>query len=177
MNHVSKFFGNCKKHPKNIAVQDDQLACTFEELFRISFNLSDMLLDRFSKKKDPFSFSDKSVDSIISLLAISLSGNFYVPLDSKTPIERIIKQLNQFKNPLLIVSSKSSYLKDELSQHAEIILYDFNQRIMSEGYSIADLVKKVELNLIDIIDTDPCYIIFTSGSTGTPKGVVISHRE
>ena len=40
---------------------------------------------------------------------------------------------------------------------------------MSEGYSIADLVKKVELNLIDIIDTDPCYIIFTSGSTELPR--------
>ena len=72
MNHVSKFFlETVKKHPKNIAVQDDQLACTFEELFRISFNLSDMLLDRFSKKNEPiFFFSDKVLRIILYCIII-----------------------------------------------------------------------------------------------------------
>ncbi|MBR8842255.1 non-ribosomal peptide synthetase [Pseudoalteromonas sp. JC3] len=109
----------------------------------------------------------RSVETVISLLAIMKVGASYVPLDLDYPAERL-----QY-----IVASSGVQL---LLTHAEGVdaLPPFPEQITQCVWQQIDLAPYSQDNLI--VDAHPeqlAYVIYTSGSTGRPKGVAISHRS
>lgn len=115
-------------------------------------------------------FLPKSIESIIADIGIVYSGNAYMNLDIKTPLERISNIL-KLVEPLFIITD---------TKYKNMILQIFDAEKILD---INDLiVEKAEHQILlehleTIIDTDPLCLINTSGSTGTPKSVVLNHRS
>lgn len=97
-----------------------------------------------------------------------MSGNFYVPLDTKSPTSRVESIITTLESRVLI-TDRSHYEISKIFCKVEIIVIeDIIENYINTENALTQLGKQ--------IDTDPVYCIFTSGSTGVPKGVVIPHR-
>lgn len=113
---------------------------------------------------------DKSKETLVSFMGAVYSGNFYVPIDTKMPDERI-KKILDIVEPCAILADEKNYERSQvISESAEVILYNDAIRTNPDEETLMAIRKKS-------IDTDPVYALFTSGSTGIPKGVVCCHRS
>ncbi|EGH99243.1 pyoverdine sidechain peptide synthetase IV, D-Asp-L-Ser component, partial [Pseudomonas amygdali pv. lachrymans str. M302278] len=106
---------------------------------------------------------DRSVEWVVSLLAVLKLGAVYLPLDSAQPAERL-QQLTRDSGAALLIHASGD---DKAAQLGVCPVLAFDAALWSE-------VDGGELS-VRIIAEQPAYIIYTSGSTGQPKGVVISH--
>jgi non-ribosomal peptide synthetase component F len=112
----------------------------------------------------------RSVELVVSLLAVLKAGAAYVPLDPEYPQERLEFMLEDSQAQVLLTQQR---LLAEMSwcagAVAETIAVDelrFDE--VSEFSAPPDLGPLSPDNL--------AYIIYTSGSTGRPKGAMNTHR-
>ncbi|KPX90727.1 Pyoverdine sidechain peptide synthetase IV, D-Asp-L-Ser component [Pseudomonas amygdali pv. mori] len=106
---------------------------------------------------------DRSVEWVVSLLAVLKLGAVYLPLDSAQPAERL-QQLVRDSGAVLLIHASGD---DKAAQLGVCPVLAFDAALWSA-------VDGSTLN-VRVIAEQPAYIIYTSGSTGQPKGVVISH--
>ncbi|MGG3625636.1 amino acid adenylation domain-containing protein [Bacillus gobiensis] len=109
---------------------------------------------------------DKSMEMVISMLAVLKIGAAYVPIDPQYPIERQEFIINDSGIKVLITSHQVNH-DLSLALNEVIVL---NDSVIAELKEMDDEYQAVEVNL-----DDTAYIIYTSGTTGQPKGVIISH--
>jgi amino acid adenylation domain-containing protein len=110
---------------------------------------------------------NRSMEMVISLVAILKTGAAYVPLDPKYPTERLASMLLASGAGLLV--SDYSVTPRFHPSNVQVVYLDSD----SEEISRQSRHAPVSISNHD----DPAYVIFTSGSTGEPKGVEISHRS
>lgn len=149
--------------PEKTAIVDSGQAITFSELWRSSLSLAYWINTEFNIINQPISVNlPKSIDAVIALLAVQLSGNIYVPLDIETPANRKTKILETLGSGWVL----------------EHIAGQFS--LAGKGFVNSDIAN-IEQSILNNLSTrksdDPLYIIFTSGTTGTPKGVTISNAS
>ena len=106
-------------------------------------------------------YGNKEVYMKVCMVASSLAGMTYVPVDISMPEERIKSIVDQVK-PGIIVGDLKNYNKNVSKNE----IYDIME---NENYN--------EINQIFIKPEDIYYIIFTSGSTGVPKGVKVTYNN
>lgn len=157
-----------KTYPNKIAYIDWKKQITFNELRNKALSIADVLIDKGYFKKPILVFIEKSVSCIVAFMGAAYSGNFYSPIDTKMPIERIEKIVNTLSPSVIITDDKHKKIASEFSNGAEIITVESCKETYDEK-KVLDCTKK-------IIDTDILYVLFTSGSTGMPKGVIINHK-
>ncbi len=158
-----------RKFPNKIAIVDSKNSVSFEELWRQSIMLAGWLKENIGHYNQPIAVDiPKSIESVVALLAIQLTGNIYVPIDPETPPKRKKTILKSLNDALTIQLSSSNFLV------AEKI---FNREEYAKDKNLESLEIALFKNLENRIDLDPLYIIFTSGTTGIPKGVTISNRS
>ena len=107
---------------------------------------------------------DRSIYTIISILAVLKTGSAYVPMDPENPAERNLFILDQVQAKIVI--THSSYT-DFAALHSSRSIF-IDQLPDLDSYSTTDTHIGHVNNL--------AYCIYTSGSTGAPKGVNIQHR-
>nr|ARR97039.1 SphF [Herpetosiphon sp. B060] len=106
---------------------------------------------------------NRSIEMVLSLLAIAKTGAAYIPLDPIYPAERLAAMLDDSQASLIL-------LHGELAVHlptTSIAQLEIEQLLAKQPAK--------PLVAVEIDPNSPVYLIYTSGSTGTPKGVVISH--
>ena len=161
------------KHPNKIAIDDHVVAVSFLELAEISDKIAAAIVSENSILRSPIAvFMPKNSWAILSFIGIFKSGNFYVPLDIKSPIKRISKILRTLNAACIITDAKHKEQLIQLGYLGTIIVIE---EAIANSVSKEDLEKLNEVSR-QVIDLDPIYAIFTSGSTGNPKGVLISHK-
>lgn len=104
----------------------------------------------------------RSVNLIVSILAVLKAGGAYLPLDPTYPKERLNYMVADSR-ALLIVAEAGTI---DRAPAGYIQLEDLQQ----EPIDLA-------MPLPSILGEHLAYVIYTSGSTGRPKGVAISHSN
>ena len=114
---------------------------------------------------------ERSIEFIITILAIFKAGGAYLPLDPLTPRERIDQILTQSQASVLLTSAKflNLFTNDFDETHQEV------PNILTLEKDV-NLLQSIEYPPARINPDNLAYVIFTSGSTGTPKGAMIEHK-
>lgn len=155
-------------YPDKIAVRDSDDCFSFGELWKKALLISNSLCVELSDLNNPIGvYIPKGCKMVTCFAGISMSGNFYVPLDTKSPDSRVDSIITTLDAKIIITDLAHKVQLENFCQKKILIWEDIQEA------GIYDLPMT---NINRQIDTDPVYSIFTSGSTGTPKGVVISHR-
>jgi len=153
------------KTPNEIAVVDSTTQISYKELNNRANQLAHYLREQNIGQSLPIGISqDKSVNLLISVLAVLKSGHLYLPLDPGYPIDRLEYMIDDSEINLLITDKKNFELFT-LFQGSKIVVDDCDD---------LDLKSKENPN-IDISPSDLAYIIYTSGSTGKAKGTMVQH--
>jgi amino acid adenylation domain-containing protein len=111
-------------------------------------------------------YLDRSIDSIVAILAILKAGGAYVPLDPAYPVARLSHMLQDTAAPILITRSS---LAERLS------MFDGRVVDIDKDRSVIEKESKSKCPVAVAADS-LAYVMYTSGSTGKPKGVCIPHR-
>jgi len=169
INIIDCFEDTVKKYPDKIAVEHNDDKITFLELQNKAIYLSNLISETIGGKINrPIAvFLPKQINTVIADLGITYSGNPFMNLDVKTPIERIGNIIDLVEPELLITSTK--YANTVNCLKVKVLIVD--------EIDFSKTMNKHNKWKNNIIDTDPFCLINTSGSTGTPKGVVLNHRS
>ncbi|OSS50544.1 hypothetical protein B5807_04731 [Epicoccum nigrum] len=139
---------------------------TYGELDALSTKLAGHLVELGVKAEDivPLCF-EKSMWTVVAMLAVLKAGGAFVPLDPDHPASRHEDIFKQTGARLVLASTQFSTLW------------------VSSGRRVVTVSKALTSQLPTVVDAanslvepgNAAYIIFTSGSTGVPKGVVLEH--
>ena len=109
---------------------------------------------------------EKSLWTIVSIMAVIRVGGAFVPLDPSHPTERLKSIIEETGAGLLLCSEKCVGLFTDI----------FNEVIVVGPSSLSlSHIPSIHLALPDVDPNSSIYVIFTSGSTGRPKGCIIEH--
>lgn len=160
-----------EKKANDVAVVEGIEKISFRELKQKACQIAGAIVGKSVKavQSAPIAvFIPKSIWCVAADLGILYSGNAYMNLDIKTPINRIQNILKCIEPQVVITVSK---YKEKLSGYTGNVLC-LDEEELNSYYEDFN-----ELRSEQLIDTDPMCLINTSGSTGTPKSVVLNHRS
>ena len=150
-----------------IAVCCENKKLSYEELEVQSNKLANYLIAKDIKPGALVAVSiERSIDMLVSCMAVLKTGACYISIDPEYPIDRIEYMLDDSKAVLLLTQEE---IEDDLDLDSQInsICIDLESSKIEEQSSLKPSVK--------ISSEDLAYIIYTSGSTGKPNGVMIPH--
>jgi len=157
-----------KAFPNAIALAFDNEEITYETLNLRANKVARFLLERGAKEGGLIGvMMDRSIDMVVTLIAIHKLGCAYVPLDPVYPADRLRYMVEDSKLSVLVTESRHAKKLGDLQ--AEVIVHDELESVL-QSYPQENLSKKVDSSSL-------AYIIYTSGSTGKPKGVMVEHRN
>ncbi|HYE29982.1 MAG TPA: amino acid adenylation domain-containing protein [Methylomirabilota bacterium] len=108
---------------------------------------------------------ERSLNMIVSLIAVWKAGGVAVPLDPAYPQDRLNYMIEDSRARVILTQQKLAWLFPAAGVRAI--------KVDEESAAIA---QENEKNLgVTIACDSAAYVIYTSGSTGKPKGVVIEH--
>lgn len=109
---------------------------------------------------------ERSLETVIAILAILKAGGAYIPLDPSYPPQRLALMLEDAKPLVLLTQAR---LVAELPPHtAKVILIDNN---------FSNIPVTLHNPISGAKPENLAYVIYTSGSTGRAKGVAIQHSS
>ncbi len=152
------------QNANNIAVTDGEKRFNYDEINKWANKLANLLRKKGIGREDIVGIlMNRSVEMIVSILAVIKAGGAYLPLDPDYPRERTEYMLEDSKAKILILNG-------------------INKIENYEGYILDLHSEKIDIysdeNLCNINTPDDLiYIIYTSGSTGKPKGAMLEHRN
>lgn len=155
--------------PSKNAVYFEGTYMTYKELNEKANQLAQVLLKNGIKPGNVVSlFMEKSLESIVAILATLKVGAAFLPLDVEYPKERINYILSNSETKLILTTK---YYEDRIESNISKICVDLsNSKIYNNS------ISKGNLNVLGSPE-DMAYIMYTSGSTGQPKGVMVCNKN
>ena len=155
--------------PSKNAVFFEGTYVTYKELNEKANQLANILIKNNVKPGNVVSlFMEKSLESIIAILATLKVGAAFLPLDVEYPKERIDYILSNSETKIILTTKN---LEKEIVTNIPTLCVDLsNSKIYNNS------ISKANLNILGSPE-DMAYIMYTSGSTGKPKGVMVCNRN
>ncbi|WP_311567529.1 non-ribosomal peptide synthetase [Photobacterium arenosum] len=164
------FEAQVSRYPERVSLEFGDKKLTYRELNN-KVNQMAVYLSHCGVQRGNFVglLLHRSMEQVITLLAVLKIGASYVPIDPVNPLNRI---------KYIINNAKLSYLLT----HDE-----YSDALLGVVLSVIDVDKVLEessfcsqvfdLKETEVTGDDTAYVIYTSGSTGEPKGVAVSHHN
>lgn len=164
---ISLFEKSVKNYPNRLAVKFSNTEYSYKVLDEKSSKMANYLVKNGVHSGGMIALLlGRSIEQVISILAVLKTGNAYVPLDIAHPDERI-QWIIQDCNPCCLITAS-----DFITKAGKV----------SNTVIIDNLIAEIE-NESDAFPFAHCspeslaYVIYTSGTTGKPKGVLIEHKN
>ncbi|HEX6751684.1 MAG TPA: amino acid adenylation domain-containing protein, partial [Longimicrobium sp.] len=111
---------------------------------------------------------ERTLEMVVSLLAVLKAGGAYVPLDPAYPAERLAFMLADSDTSVLLTQEKLRGL----------LVVESGVQVVVEEAAWAEIAAESAENVASrVAPRNLAYLIYTSGSTGIPKGVAIEHES
>ena len=171
---VSNFFDIAQRYKNDIAIIDKDVYLSFEQVCNNALLLANIILKKECTKKIIALYLPKSSYTVISDIAILLSGNAFMNLDIKLPTHRLKSIIDNIQPAFFITNNECFNILEQIGIVKDnVIIINENDINFNKESTLIRCNKQLD----KVIDTDLCCIINTSGSTGTPKGVALCHRS
>ncbi|MFE9203290.1 amino acid adenylation domain-containing protein [Micromonospora sp. NPDC007230] len=167
---AARFAAQAARTPDQVAVRAaDGATLTYRELDARANRLAQHLVALGVAAEDRVALlQERSVDQVVSVLAILKAGAAYVPLDPRYPAHRLTHIAADTASSVLLTDRAMAGLR-----------FDHDLTVVAvDGDAAAEIAARP--------DADPgrpahprqlAYVMYTSGSTGTPKGVAVTHHD
>lgn len=142
---------------------------SYRSLARRVQALTELLAPRVGRHGTVALVLDKSIDSVVCMVAALRLGARYVPIDESLPPARIALLLAKCRPAVTVVHPRYLGLLTGAAA-GQIVTAGDSWDVRAESDYLPSAYG-------DRSPQDQAYVIFTSGSTGGPKGVMISHRS
>ena len=163
-----RFENIVQRFPDKAAVAMDGVSLTYAELNARANQLAFYLKQQGVKTNDLVGIClERSLDMVVSILAVLKAGGAYVPLDPGNPEERLRFILEDAKVALLI--TESAVVDTVPAGDFTAVILDQVEGMLAEQPSTNPQPESGP--------DDRAYVIYTSGTTGKPKGVLIPHSN
>lgn len=150
--------------PERIAAVFEDKKLTYLEVNQKANQLACLLREKgIGKGKYVPVLMERSLELLLSNLAIMKVGAAFVPLDPMWPIGRIKEILSELNSEVVLVSQTKPHW-EALTNWSCVVV---DEQELTDSQSNVNVPGSLE---------DPIYVIFTSGSTGKPKGAINKHR-
>ena len=160
------FQGQVCTHAESEAISSWDGRLSYESLNHMSSQLAERLLSPdFNKGDFVLLLFEKSMWTVVAMLAILKAGGICVALDPTYPTGRLQVILLDTKAKIALVSPR----------HQKLLHGMVSEVITVEEHMFVPLSRRSHYDLPHIDPSDAAFLVFTSGSTGKPKGIVLSH--
>ncbi|WP_052704175.1 non-ribosomal peptide synthetase [Vibrio nigripulchritudo] len=152
----------------NNAVVFNNQAISFSQLEEKANKLANLLISSQIKPQNRVAILlDRSIDTIVSMLAILKVGATYIPIDLNYPSSRIEYMLEDSQCHAALVDESGLECMNAISVQSDFCVVRASEcEAISSGFDAYTSQP-----------SDLAYIIYTSGSTGKPKGVCVTHQN
>ncbi|WP_202446657.1 MULTISPECIES: non-ribosomal peptide synthetase [Streptomycetaceae] len=163
-----------RRTPDALAVVHQDTSLTYRELDERANRLARLLVSRgLGPERYAAVALPRSVDLVVTLLAVTKTGGAYLPLDPGYPADRLAFMLADV-DPVLVVTAGG--VLDHVAADRPVLRLDDPATTASLAALPADRLTDAD-RLAPLRLDNAAFTIFTSGSTGRPKGVTVQHRS
>ena len=172
---VSLFEEQVELSPDKIALQFEDVVCTYSELNSRANQMARFLIDNHGVDSEQVIgiCMDRSIDMVVSILAVLKANAVYLLIDPGYPNERLSYIVSNAGVKILLSSSDYS-LNQLFDETVSVLTLDCDDIVKSLSEQQTENIDSIDYNNND---KQAAYIVFTSGSTGKPKGVLIEQRS
>ncbi len=168
-----------RRHPDNAALihavpGGDTL--TYAELDRRANRLARALIARGLGPGHRVALGlTRSIESVLTVLAVAKCGAAFVPVDPKYPADRVEHMLTDSGCRIGLTDSAHLAALSRADATTTWLLLDDPDLVAEiDAHDDAEIDDAQRVRPLRIADL--AYIVYTSGSTGRPKGVAVTHR-
>ena len=163
---VARFESVAARYPDATAVAWEDARVSYAELNARANQLARALVAAGVGPESKVAlFLERSVDTVVAILAALKAGGGYVPLELSYPQDRLAFMLAD-SAPAVVLTQAS--LRAQLpATSAAVVCVDSDAALIST-HTRENLGVRIEPSQL-------AYVIYTSGSTGRPKGVQVTH--
>ncbi|MDN3585372.1 amino acid adenylation domain-containing protein [Pedobacter aquatilis] len=162
---INLFSEQAKKYPDRIALTFGDNTITYKQLNLKSDQFAEYLLANGASYGNIIPICiNRSLEMVISIIAIMKCGCAYAPIDPNYPVDRINYIIEDCGSDFVVSNNDSS---KKFKTKAVLVDDFFTINNRSSG----------SFSRESVIDTTLAYVIYTSGTTGRPKGVMVEHRS
>jgi len=166
---LSRFIECSEQFPDRPAVFVDDRSYTYRELNALCAAVRALLEAEGIERGDRVGiFTENNIYTYASVLGILSCGACYVPMNHDNPVGRNRTIIGDAGIKVLLYTEKEDEAREICAAPGEEKCRPLNNRVMASS---------ADLDPVDQVPSDLCYLLFTSGTTGKPKGVPIYHHN
>ncbi|MBF6331068.1 non-ribosomal peptide synthase/polyketide synthase [Nocardia transvalensis] len=173
--HICRRFDrHVRRSPDAEAVRFADHALTYRELDERANRLARALLERGVRVDDRVGLLlPRSLELVVTVLAVLKAGAAYVPVDPAAPPQRTSYILADSAPAVVVTTAEFAAA---VPDGATTVFLDDPEVVASIAHHPAHPIEDGERSAV-LRPANAAYVIYTSGSTGRPKGVVIAHHN